>query len=100
MMTEKTPLEVALETAQALSFDKATLRELEHLAVPEVKVLSPRQIKQMRTKAKFSQGVMARFLNVNLSTYQKWERGETIPKGAPLKLLNIVYKNGVQALTS
>lgn len=97
-MTDKTPMEVALETAQDLDFDKATMHEIEQLAVPKVKTLSPRQIKVMRTKAKFSQAVMARFLNVNLSTYQKWERGETIPKGAPLKLLNIVYDNGIAAL--
>jgi DNA-binding transcriptional regulator YiaG len=98
-MADKNPMEVALETAQSLGFDKATMREIEQLTIPEVKVLSPRQIKIMRTTAKFSQGVMARALNVNLSTYQKWERGETIPKGAPLKLLNIVHKNGIEMLT-
>ena len=97
-MTEKTPMEVALETAYELGFDKATLREIEQLAIPQVKPLSPSQIKKMRTKANFSQGVMAKLLNVNLSTYQKWERGETIPKGAPLKLLNIVHKSGIETL--
>jgi putative transcriptional regulator len=99
-MTDKTPMEAALEIASDLGFDKATMKEIEQLAIPKVDQLSPNQIKKLRADANCSQAIMACYLNVNLSTYQKWERGETIPKGAPLKLLNIVEKHGIQTLAS
>ena len=99
MTQEQTPMDAALEIANDFGFDKATIREIEELAVPEVKKLTPKQILTIRIKANCSQGVMARYLNVNPSTYQKWERGEVVPKGAPLKLLNIAYGKGLSALT-
>ena len=99
MPKEQTPMDAALEIANDFGFDKATIREIEELAVPEVKQLSPKQILTIRIKANCSQGVMAKYLNVNPSTYQKWEQGEVVPKGAPLKLLNIAYGKGLGALT-
>ena len=99
MTHEQTPLDAALEIANDFGFDKATIKQIEDLAVPEVKQLSPKQILTIRIKANCSQGVMARYLNVNPSTYQKWERGEVVPKGAPLKLLNIAYGKGIDALS-
>ncbi len=98
MTQEQTPFEAALEIANDFGFDKATIKEIEDLAVPEVIQLTPKQILTIRIKANCSQGVMAIYINVNPSTYQKWERGEVIPKGAQLKLLNIAYGNGLNAL--
>ena len=91
-------MEAAFALAKDLEFDKATMRELETLALKKVETLSPKQIKEMRKKAKFSQNLMAHCLNVSQSTYQKWERGEIIPKGGNLKLLNIAFKQGVNCL--
>lgn len=95
---DKTPIEVALETATELGLDKTTMRQIEQLAVPEVKQLTSKQIKSIRSKAKLSQSVMALCFNVKPTTYQKWERGETKPKGAALKLLNIAHKGGLDAI--
>jgi len=97
-MKELSPMEAALEIAQDFCFDKATMKQIEDLAIPEVKPLTPKQILKIRIKANCSQGIMAKFLNVNPSTYQKWERGEVIPSGAPLKLLNLAYGKGIQVL--
>jgi len=91
-------MDVALETGKDLKFDQLTMRQLEALALPEVKILTPGQISRMRTKAGVSQNVMARYLNVSPSTYQKWERGEITPQGGNLKLLNIAYRKGLEAL--
>lgn len=91
-------LEVAIDTAKDLKLDTVTLREIEALGLPEVIKLSPDQIKKMRLKAHVSQGVMARYLNVSPSTYQKWERGEVIPSGGNLKLLNLAYRNGLECI--
>ena len=47
-----------------------------------------------------SQGVFARYLNVNPSTVQKWEQGSVRPQAAALKLLNLVNDKGVEILLS
>ena len=91
-------LEAAIDTAKDLKLDTVTLREIEALALPDVVRLSPRQIKNIRTRAHVSQGIMARYLNVSPSTYQKWERGEVIPSGGNLKLLNLAYRNGLECI--
>ncbi len=90
--------ETVLETAKDLGLDQITIREIEALDIPQLKPMKPRQIKKLRESAKMSQNVMARLLNVKPSTYQKWERGEVIPKGANLKLLAVVEKHGVESL--
>ncbi len=97
-MENKSPIDAAFSLAKDLGFDKATMRELESLAFPDVKALTPQQIKSIRKKSKFSQNLMAHCLNVSPSTYQKWERGEVIPRGGNLKLLNIVFKRGIGSL--
>jgi len=97
-MDDKNIMEVILESAKELNVDKITMRELEALSLPPVQQLRPKQIKKIRDKAKASQGVMATFLNVGITTVQKWERGDTEPQGAALKLLNIAYRNGIEAI--
>lgn len=97
-MNGKSITQIALETARDLKFDKITMRELEMLALPEVKQLTPTQIKRIRTRAGVSQNVMAVYLNVSPSTYQKWERGEVTPFGGNMKLLNLAYKKGLEAI--
>lgn len=91
-------IETAIATARDLKLDKITLREIEALDLPEVIRLSSCQIKAMRTGAQVSQQVMARYLNVSPSIYQKWERGEVFPSGGNLKLLNLVYRKGLDAI--
>jgi len=90
-MDGKKILDVVLESAKEMKFDKVTMHEIETLALPEVKQLTPKEIKLIRDKAHVSQHVMAKYLNVSPSTYQKWERGEVTPKGGNLKLLNLAY---------
>jgi len=98
-VAKKTPMKVALETGRDLKFDKLTMRELEVLALPKVKPLSPGQISHIRARAGVSQNLMALYLNVSPSTYQKWERGEIRPNGGNLKLLNIAYERGLEAIS-
>jgi putative transcriptional regulator len=90
---------VALETGKDLKFDKLTMRQLEVLAMPAVKALTPAQIRRIRIRAGVSQNVIALYLNVSPSTWQKWERGEITPNGGNLKLLNVAYKKGLEALS-
>ena len=91
-------MEVALQTAKDLKLSKTTMRELEALNLPKVEPLSPKDIKEIRSRAAASQAVMAAFLNVSVSTVQKWERGEVHPQQAALKLLNLANKWGLKSL--
>jgi putative transcriptional regulator len=90
------------ETAAALyrsgSIDKHTMREFDALALPQVRELSPKQIRALRARARMSQAVFAAFLNTSVSTVQKWEIGEKRPSGPSLKLLNVIDQKGVEAL--
>jgi len=98
-MDGKNIMDVVIESAKDLKFDKVTMHELEALALPEVKKLTPQEIKKIRERANISQNVMAKYLNVNPLTYQKWERGEVVPSGGNLKLLNLVYAGGLKAIS-
>jgi putative transcriptional regulator len=78
--------------------EKTTLRMLGRNALPKVDDLSPSEIAKLRERAGVSQAVLAGFLNVAVNTVSQWERGERKPTGAALKLLNVVKRNGVEAL--
>ena len=89
-------IDAMLETAQDLNLNTITIKEIESLKLEEIKPLSPKKIRNMRIREKLSQAVIARILNVTPSTYQKWERGEVIPKGASLKLLRLADAHGIE----
>jgi putative transcriptional regulator len=90
------------ESAAALyrsgSIDKQTMREFDALLFPQVRDLTPKQIRLLRAKTRMSQAVFAVFLNTSVSTVQKWEIGEKKPSGPSLKLLNLIDRKGVEAL--
>jgi len=61
----------------------------------------PERVVTIRTKiAKMSQAVFASFLNVSVSTVQKWESpaAEKHPSGSAAKLLQLIETKGVEAL--
>ena len=59
---------------------------------------SAKDIRKLRQKMNASQGVFARYLNVNPSTLQKWEQGTVRPQSAALRLLNLINEHGVDIL--
>lgn len=62
---------------------------------------TPERVAQIRIKkAKMSQSVFSSVLNVTTSTVQKWESPGSgkHPGGAAAKLLQIIEKNGIEAL--
>ena len=79
--------------------DQQTMREFDVLCLDPVKPFDAAQIRRLRTRAKASQAVFAAYLNTSTSTVQKWETGQKKPSGPALKLLNLVAKNGLEALT-
>lgn len=91
------------ETASDLNrmgfIDKRRMSEFDVLCKLEVPPLSARQIKSLRQGLQVSQSVFAAILNTSVSTVQKWEVGEKKPGGPSLKLLNIIERKGLDALT-
>jgi putative transcriptional regulator len=91
------------ETARGLervgAMDKRTMREFDVLTLPPVQELTARQIRAIRTRSRVSQAVFAAMLNTSVSTVQKWEIGEKRPSGPSLKLLNVIQRKGIDALS-
>ena len=79
--------------------DGITMREFDAMCLPAVKNLSAREISRLRRKHRLSQSVFALYLNTSASTVRQWEQGEKAPSGPSLKLLNLVAKKGLSALT-
>ncbi|MEI8632692.1 DNA-binding transcriptional regulator [Vibrio sp. PP-XX7] len=79
---------------------KQTMREFDALCLTPVKPMEPQEIQSLRSKFKVSQSVFARYLNVSVKVVQKWERGESTPKGSALKLLSLAKEMALMPLLS
>jgi len=79
--------------------DKRAMESYNALCVPPVPEYTAEQIKSLRERCNISQAVLASVLNTSLSTIQKWEIGEKHPGGPSLKLLNILDRKGLTAMT-
>ena len=90
--------ETALGLAEAGVLAKQTMRGFDEMCLTPVEDLTPEQIRDLRVREKASQAVFARYLNVTAGLVSQWERGEKRPRGASLKLLALVAKNGLAAV--
>jgi putative transcriptional regulator len=81
------------------AIDKATMRSFDLSCLVTPASLKPRQIKKLRERFHVSQPVFARYLNTSESTIEKWETGAKQPIGMALKLLAVVEKHGLEALS-
>jgi len=97
-------LQELLETAEELNaygvVSKVNLAKVRTLCA-EPPVYTPERVVAVRTTiAKMSQAVFAAFLNVSVSTVQKWESpaAGNRPSGAAAKLLQLLETKGVEAL--
>lgn len=96
-------LDAVHETARGLhgadAIDQVTMREFDQLCLKSVPPLRPAEIKRIRESANVSQAVFAAILNTSKSSVQKWEIGQKRPTGTALKLLHLVQKNGLEAVS-
>lgn len=81
------------------AIDKTTMRGFDESCLVSPPPLKPTQIKRLRQRLRVSQPVFARYLNTSESTVEKWETGAKQPSGMALKLLSIVEKHGLEALS-
>src|SRR3989338_2101193 len=93
---------MVLETIEGLyragTVTELTLKEVNALALPEIKPYAPKAIISLRRKLRLSQAALARFINTSVSTIQKWEQGTKKPSGPALKLLHIIYEKGLSGV--
>ena len=90
--------EAALGLAEAGLMSKRTMRKFDEMRLTPVRDITPEDIRALRLREQASQAVFARHLNVTTGLVSQWERGEKRPRGASLKLLTLVAKNGLGAV--
>ena len=91
------------ETMDALhqieAIDKKTMRNFDTQCLEVISEIKPQEIRDLRQREHASQPVFAMYLNVSKNLVSDWERGIKKPGGAALRLINIVQKYGLNALT-
>lgn len=90
--------EAALGLAEASLIPTRTMRVFDEMCLTPVQEMAPEEIRALRLRENASQAVFARYLNVTTGLVSQWERGEKRPRGASLKLLTLVAKNGLGAV--
>ena len=90
--------ETASGLAEAGVTAKRTMRAFDEICLTPVEDMTPKEIRELRMRENASQAVFARYLNVTTSLVSQWERGEKRPRGASLKLLTLVARNGLDAV--
>lgn len=67
------------------------------IPLPLIHVFKPNEIKELRLRERMTQSVFVEFLNLDLSTIEKWETGDIQPAGAALRLLSLLDARGLKA---
>jgi putative transcriptional regulator len=81
------------------TYDKITMRHLdEDEGAAIARPISAGDIRALRERARLSQAVFARYLNLTAGYVSQLERGAKRPTGAALALLNIIRRKGIEAI--
>jgi len=80
------------------TLDNITLRHFGPKDLPKIAPITGNQIRSMRKRAKMSQAVFARHLNLTAGYVSQLERGIKRPTGATLALLNVIKRKGIGAI--
>jgi putative transcriptional regulator len=80
------------------SHEKITMRHLGSANLPKVSPVSADQVRTMRVRARMSQAVFARYLNLTVGYVSQLERGVKRPTGAALALLSVIKRKGIEAI--
>ncbi len=89
-------LKKSLKEALSHTEGKITLKS-ELIEIPEPPAeYKAKDIKRIRERNHYSQGIFAKVLNVSVKTIQSWESGTRAPSHAALRLLEIVDKGFYQ----
>ncbi|MGJ5179783.1 helix-turn-helix domain-containing protein [Bradyrhizobium oligotrophicum] len=80
-------------------YEKITLRHLgAGIETSFVQRLSAGEIRKLRERANMSQGVFAKVLNITPGYVSQLERGDKVPTGSTLAMLNVIKRKGIDAI--
>ncbi len=91
--------EAALGMTEAGVMSKRTMKAFDEMCLTPIEDMAPERIRELRLREHASHAVFALYLNVTTGLVSQWERGEKRPRGASLKLLTLVEKNGLTSIT-
>lgn len=95
--------EAAQDLHEAGAIGALTMRRFDALCLPPVRHYKAADVRRIRQRANVSQPVFAAVLNVSKATVAAWERdkerGGKEPSGPALKLLDLVERKGLAALS-
>jgi putative transcriptional regulator len=74
------------------------MKQFDESCLVPVKEYTAEEIRALREREEISQALLARLLNVTTNCVSKYEQGERKAKGAVLKLLSMLDRNGAEAL--
>jgi len=104
MKTGSRVLAVVQETARDLheagAIDKERMAQFDALCVGPAPEFSGRKIRALRRRHGISQEVLASALNTSVATIRQWENDERRPRGAALRLLDLLDRKGLAVLVS
>ena len=96
-------LDIAHEMGKDLlrvgAMDEITMRELDTLCLPKLRQFQAADIQRIRKENQVSQAVFAAFLGIAKTTVQQWEQGQKKPSGPAQRLLDLVDRKGLSALS-
>jgi len=81
------------------AIDKVTMRQFDLTCLTPVPAFTAEEIKAIREQEHVSQSVFAHYLNVSTNLISDWERGLKRPGGPALRLLSVIRKNGLSAIS-
>lgn len=79
--------------------DKQTMRRFDESCLTPIHDFTASEIRALREREAVSQAIFAFYLNVPKDSISQWECGKKHPSGPSLKLLSLVEKNGLEAIT-
>jgi len=95
----KTAHDLARDLHEIGAMNTITMRMVDELCLPPRRSFTSAEIRRIREKARMSQPVFALLLNVGSNTVAQWEQGHKKPSGPSARLLDIIDRKGVEAVT-
>ena len=85
-------------TMDQAMFEKITMRELGPAEVAPLAPLSAEDVRAIRERARMSQAVFAKHLNLTVGYLSQLERGAKRATGSTLALLTVIRRKGIDAV--
>ena len=98
MTVEQASLQGGVTQIPLQSGTRAKSKELRK-KMPDLKLMTGAEIKEMRTRIGISQALLAYTMGMSVESVSKWERDEIKPSGAALRLLNVINAKGIEIFT-